>query len=460
MDGTHVRRVTTPPETMPPPAPRFGEASVDRSAPGSVPSTLDTTRGTGVTGTADAPVGWRTYFKHKFDLQTENKDSFRVYTRRGGEEVDNASGGAPETSPANTKNRAPIKTLVLFAHGCGYTGLSWAVCVDALACRLGNETLLAAFDARGHGKSCGNAEQNYSGDSEKNKNDSVNFSAHRLARDVLDVTKELLRVCSVSSTGAGTGAGAGATSTSATRTRLSAGAYQNDARSNSRNNPTEPRRPVNVVFVGHSMGGAVAARAASLFESGGRENDSDITQETKSTVTSLRADPDQNQFVLAGVVVVDVVEGTAVASLPAAELAVSKIPKSFGTIKSAIEWSLKAGVTSNVTSAQVSTPSRLVLVETNPDKYYVWRTEIGATAKYWNGWFSGLSSVFLSNPKLPKLLVVAQTDRLDTELTIAQMTGLFQLVVVPNTGHAIHEDNPRAVAVAVDRFLKRFVGGK
>lgn len=356
------------------------------------------------------------------------------------------------------KNRAPIKTLVLFAHGCGYTGLSWAVCVDALACRLGNETLLAAFDARGHGKSCGNAEQNYSGESEKNKNDSVNFSAHRLARDVLDVTKELLRVCSVSSTGAGTGAGAGATSTSATRTRLSAGAYQNDARSNSRNNPTEPRRPVNVVFVGHSMGGAVAARAASLFESGGRENDSEITQETKSTVTSLRADPDQNQFVLAGVVVVDVVEGTAVASLPAAELAVSKIPKSFGTIKSAIEWSLKAGVTSNVTSAQVSTPSRLVLVETNPDKYYVWRTEIGATAKYWNGWFSGLSSVFLSNPKLPKLLVVAQTDRLDTELTIAQMTGLFQLIVVPNTGHAIHEDNPRAVAVAVDRFLKRFVG--
>ena len=54
------------------------------------------------------------------------------------------------------------------------------------------------------------------------------------------------------------------------------------------------------------------------------------------------------------------------------------------------------------------------------------------------GWFKGLSSSFLS-VRAARLLVLAGTDRLDKELMIGQMQGKFQLVVVPDTGHMIHE---------------------
>jgi protein phosphatase methylesterase 1 len=41
---------------------------------------------------------------------------------------------------------------------------------------------------------------------------------------------------------------------------------------------------------------------------------------------------------------------------------------------------------------------------------------------YWEGWFKGLSKLFLST-RMPKLLLLAGIDRLDKELTIAQMQG-------------------------------------
>lgn len=40
------------------------------------------------------------------------------------------------------------------------------------------------------------------------------------------------------------------------------------------------------------------------------------------------------------------------------------------------------------------------------------------------GWFKGLSKLFLESRVL-KLLVLAGTDRLDTDLTIGQMQGMF-----------------------------------
>ena len=54
------------------------------------------------------------------------------------------------------------------------------------------------------------------------------------------------------------------------------------------------------------------------------------------------------------------------------------------------------------------------------------------------GWFKGLSSAFLSI-RTARLLVLAGTERLDKELMIGQMQGKFQLSVVPETGHMIHE---------------------
>ena len=46
------------------------------------------------------------------------------------------------------------------------------------------------------------------------------------------------------------------------------------------------------------------------------------------------------------------------------------------------------------------------------------------------GWYEGLSKAFLGF-KGPKVLMLAGTDRLDRELTIGQMQGRFQMVVLP-----------------------------
>lgn len=90
---------------------------------------------------------------------------------------------------------------------------------------------------------------------------------------------------------------------------------------------------------------------------------------------------------------------------------------------------------------------------------------------------SGLGDAFLAT-KHAKLLLLADTDRLDAQLTVAQMQvsawqssyaawhaseysmfaraqGRFQLVLVPRAGHAVHEDAPEATAAALRAFLHR-----
>ena len=55
-----------------------------------------------------------------------------------------------------------------------------------------------------------------------------------------------------------------------------------------------------------------------------------------------------------------------------------------------------------------------------------------------SGWFTGLSGKFLS-ARTARLLVLAGAERLDKELMIGQMQGKFQLVVLANVGHMVHE---------------------
>ena len=54
-----------------------------------------------------------------------------------------------------------------------------------------------------------------------------------------------------------------------------------------------------------------------------------------------------------------------------------------------------------------------------------------------------------------KLLVLAGVDRLDRELTVGQMQGAFQMQVLPQAGHAVHEDLPEKVADILSTFLVR-----
>ena len=90
----------------------------------------------------------------------------------------------------------------------------------------------------------------------------------------------------------------------------------------------------------------------------------------------------------------------------------------------------------------------------NDPAKYTWRIDLSKTEPFWQGWFSGLSKLFLSC-ECPKLLLLAGIDRLDRDLTVGQMQGKFQMHVVPKSGHAVHEDAPEQVADCIASFLVR-----
>ena len=57
-----------------------------------------------------------------------------------------------------------------------------------------------------------------------------------------------------------------------------------------------------------------------------------------------------------------------------------------------------------------------------------WRTNLHASALYWESWFKGLSEKFLAT-SANKLLILVDTDRLDNTLLIGQMQGRYELSV-------------------------------
>eukprot|EP01028_Stygiella_incarcerata_P006278 TRINITY_DN2571_c0_g1_i1.p1 TRINITY_DN2571_c0_g1~~TRINITY_DN2571_c0_g1_i1.p1 ORF type:complete len:243 (+),score=67.34 TRINITY_DN2571_c0_g1_i1:513-1241(+) len=182
------------------------------------------------------------------------------------------------------------------------------------------------------------------------------------------------------------------------------------------------------VVVGHSMGGGIAVHLCA-------------SKELPS---------------LLGLIVVDVVEGTALPALHFMRDVVSRRPKSFPSVSRAIEWSVLRGLSRNRASASVSVPPQLKKVTNGPIVHYEWRTDLLATEAFWKGWFEGMSVRFLSIP-VPKMLLAAGMDRLDRNLTIAHMQGKFQLQIIRSVGHAIHEDAPQETANVIQSFILRYL---
>lgn len=294
--------------------------------------------------------------------------------------------------------------VLLLLHGGGHSALSWAVFTTAIISRI--QCRVVALDQRGHGET-----------KVRNPED---LSAETMARDIGNVVDALYGDL-----------------------------------------------PPPIMLIGHSMGGAIAVHttAANLVPS------------------------------LLGLCMIDVVEGTAMDALNSMQNFLRSRPKTFNSLETAIEWSVKSGQIRNLDSARVSMVGQVKQceeatspegskasvegiieeeeededenggqsvnkrkkeddTETKKERPYTWRIELSKTEKYWEGWFKGLSNLFLSC-SIPKQLLLAGVDRLDKDLTIGQMQGKFQMQVLPQCGHAVHEDAPDKVAEAVATFLVR-----
>ena len=182
-------------------------------------------------------------------------------------------------------------------------------------------------------------------------------------------------------------------------------------------------------------------------------------------------------------------------------------PSKFKSLPYAIEWSMRSGQVRNIESARVSMPGQLKSItsgkcaiheidstaspdensgskhrfqpansiaeeqeeedgttvnnpappsvqDPKPSGEFTWRIDLTETESHWTSWFEGLSGKFLSVPAA-KLLLLAGVDRLDRDLTVGQMQGKFQLQVLPQAGHAVHEDVPDKVADVLATFLVR-----
>jgi len=160
-----------------------------------------------------------------------------------------------------------------------------------------------------------------------------------------------------------------------------------------------------------------------------------------------------------GTIVVDVVGGTALESLPNMTTLLSSRPTSFPSIPSAIQWTMESGLVKNSQSARISVPPQVVKRSEKDigedGNEYEWKTDLLSSEPYWVGWFTNLSDKFLAS-KGTKMLILAGTNRLDTELTIAQMQGKYQLILLPTCGHCIQEDDPQSIADHFARFADRY----
>lgn len=181
-----------------------------------------------------------------------------------------------------------------------------------------------------------------------------------------------------------------------------------------------------LVLLGHSLGGSLAARAAA---------------------EGLRHTP---PLPVRAVALLDAVEGTAVEGFPRTAAWLRARPSSFKSLDAAVAWSISSGMLHSRFAAELSIPSRLRWDEDH--NAWVWRAEIAKAAALWNGWFDGLSTLFAGLP-LPKMLLVGGIDRLDAPLEAAHMQGRFKLEVIPHQGHQVHEDRPEEVANRLTDFL-------
>ena len=179
-----------------------------------------------------------------------------------------------------------------------------------------------------------------------------------------------------------------------------------------------------IIVIGHSVGGAIATALASQ-------------------------DP-----LIAGVVVIDLVEETALESLVHMRAVLASWPKSFPNVADCVKWSTSMRRPQSIASAEKSIPSLLKLNEDT--SWYEWVTDLAQCEGDWEGWFRGFDASFLALT-MPHCLLLSSADRLDSMMCAAHMQGAFELHVVQGGlgGHFVQEDNSEECLGIVVNFLMR-----
>jgi protein phosphatase methylesterase 1 len=185
----------------------------------------------------------------------------------------------------------------------------------------------------------------------------------------------------------------------------------------------ERRNPI--FLVGHSLGGSILTNSCDKLAASGID--------------------------INGLILLDIVEETAMRSLQNMQIFLSKLPKSFPSLQRAIDWSVEVGSPRSRSSAAISVPA---LLKRSSQGDYVWVMDLNKTSPFWEGWFKGLSKRFIE-AKPAKMLILAGTESLDKDLMIGQMQGKYQLVVFQDSGHFIQEDVPSRTALTILDFWKR-----
>jgi len=180
--------------------------------------------------------------------------------------------------PEEEKEKRMGSSLIFLMHGGGASSYTWAPIVSGLR----KHAYVAAFDARGHGHSISSNE--------------ANISVEVLIQDAMNVLERIVRY------------------------------VKEDAKSEEK---------VSVAMVGHSFGGAIAAKVTAKF--------------TSSKSMELKC-----------LVLIDICEGTAMNSLGHTKVFLQRRPSHFRTEQDAVNWSLNKGTLRNRSSAAMSVPDTLV----------------------------------------------------------------------------------------------------
>lgn len=171
-----------------------------------------------------------------------------------------------------------------------------------------------------------------------------------------------------------------------------------------------------VILMGHSLGGAVLTRVAS--------------------VSSL-------EKAVLGLVVIDAIEEVANASIGKIASVLAHRPRSFASLE-------EATAKARGPAGKLSLADQLCK---QGDGRWTWKADLEAMRPFWPAWFAGQDERFL-RVGCPRLLITSDVE-LSRLLLVGQMQGRFQLLRVRDSSHMLHEECPEQLSSTVTAFIKR-----